>query len=289
MPSTYTTPFTIKQSFSIYDEEHTPYSLKPMSYFALTDALIRYAGLKNQPIIHFWTSPPLVVLGMMDTKLPYFLQSALPFLTENNYRYVVRNSGGLAVVSDPGVLNLTLIFPEEKKRLSINEGYERMHHLISHAFASFGKKIEAVEIPDSYCPGEYDLSIDGKKIAGIAQRRLSGGIAIMIYLSVNGDQSKRARLIRSFYDRGLQGKESKWHFPSVRPEVMTTLAETFDHPLSVTEAKRRICSSLDAPSFPLKKGVYTDAINHQYMVGLEKMKKRNQQFLKEAYNEDTFE
>lgn len=282
------TLFSIPTSYFVYDAKNMPYKNQPMSHFALTDALIQYSGYQKQPILHFWNTSPLVILGMMDTKLPYF-KEALPLLEEQNHAYVVRNSGGLAVVSDPGVLNISLIFPEEEKRLSINEGYERMHHLINRAFASFGKSIEAIEIPDSYCPGEYDLSIDGRKIAGISQRRIKGGIAIMIYLSVNGNQKQRADMIRAFYDKGLQGKQTKWHFPKVRSEVMTTLEEAFGQVISTSEVKRRIRAVIDQPSFPLQKGQYTDRIHQQYMLGLEKMKKRNKQVLKEAYREEEFE
>lgn len=282
------TPSPITEAFALYDAKTMPYTSTPMSHFALTDALIQYAGLKKQPLLHFWTTDPLVILGMMDTKLPYF-QEALPLFQKENYSYVVRNSGGLAVVSDPGILNLTLIFPEEENRLSINEGYQRMHELMNTAFASYGKTIDAIEIPDSYCPGEYDLSIDGKKIAGISQRRIKGGVAIMIYLSVNGDQRARAQLVRSFYDEGLRGEETKWHFPTVKAEVMTTLEEAFGTSLSVLEVKRRVKAALDTPAFPIKEGKYTDAIHHQYMLGLEKMKKRNRQVLKEAYNEKELE
>lgn len=282
------TPFPISSSFSVYDANDMPYKHQHMSHFALTDALIQYSGYKKQPVLHFWSTSPLVILGMMDTKLPYF-KEALSLFEEKNHAYVVRNSGGLAVVSDPGVLNISLIFPEEETRLSINAGYERMHHLINQAFASFNKKIEAVEIPDSYCPGEYDLSIDGKKIAGISQRRIKGGIAIMIYLSVNGNQNKRAEMIHDFYEKGLQNEETKWHFPTVRPEVMTTLEEAFDHKLSISEVKRRIRAVVNQPSYPLKEGQYTDRIHHQYMLGLEKMKKRNRQVLKEAYRAEELE
>jgi lipoate-protein ligase A len=42
-------------------------------------------------------------------------------------------------------------------------------------------------IEHSYCPGKFDLSIDGKKFAGISQRRVRGGIAVQIYLCVEGN------------------------------------------------------------------------------------------------------
>ena len=43
--------------------------------------------------------------------------------------------------------------------------YQRMVDLMREAFPE--KEIAAYEIPNSYCPGTFDLSMDGKKIAGL--------------------------------------------------------------------------------------------------------------------------
>ncbi|MEJ1344299.1 hypothetical protein QY882_03785 [Latilactobacillus sakei] len=58
----------------------------------------------------------------------------------------------------------------------------------------------------SYCPGEYDLSINGQKFAGIAQRRSKNGIAILLYASIEGDQQARGTLMRAFL--------SSWQSPT---------------------------------------------------------------------------
>lgn len=274
--------FFMDHSFEVYDSNHFPYKVNTMTPFALTDALIKHAGMEKQPVVHFWNTKPLIILGMMDTKLPYF-QEALQIFDAHHYDYIVRNSGGLAVVSDPGVLNLSLIFPEETERLPITIGYERMHQLIESLFSSFGKEIVAMEIPNSYCPGEHDLSIDGKKIAGISQRRVKGGVAVMIYLSVNGDQNSRANMIRDFYQNGLKGEQTKWHFPDVQADVMTTLEKAFGCNISVNEIKKRVKTVLNTAEFPLQNGKYSDLINQQYLLGLEKMEKRNRQLLPDFF------
>lgn len=264
--------------FLLFDELPSPYTEHPYSPFALTDALIQEAGEKKQPILHFWTTSKQIILGMLDTKLPY-LTDALRVFSSYGYAYMVRNSGGLAVVSDEGVLNFSIFFPEGETRLSINEGYERMHYILKQAFASYGKPIQAYEISDSYCPGEFDLSIDGKKIAGIAQRRLKGGIAIMIYLSVSGDQSKRAEMIREFYDLGLKQKETKWDFPTVRPEVMTTLEDALGDSLSIEKVKDKIKQVFTDAGIELVGAELTSSIQEAYEEGFKKMKKRNDKML----------
>lgn len=60
-------------SFLLFDSKSMPKHLDtPLAHFALTDALISYSGRNNQSIIHFWQTSPLVILGMMDTKIGHF-------------------------------------------------------------------------------------------------------------------------------------------------------------------------------------------------------------------------
>ena len=73
--------------------------------------------------------------------------------------------------------------------------------------------IEAFEVADSYCPGDYDLSIQKRKIAGIAQRRLKDVVCVSIYLSVYGDQNRRGLVVRDFYDHAIQGGRNEMAFP----------------------------------------------------------------------------
>lgn len=107
--------------FARYDSDTMPFSKdNHSSHFALTDAFITHAGETGQPMIHFWQTSPLVILGMMDTKLGHF-DKAYPLFKQYNHDTIVRNSGGLGVISDPGVLNVSLIYPSKERRLSIDE------------------------------------------------------------------------------------------------------------------------------------------------------------------------
>ncbi|MEJ7511968.1 lipoyl protein ligase domain-containing protein, partial [Staphylococcus lugdunensis] len=79
-----------------------------------------------------------------------------------------------------------------------------------------------------YCPGRFDLSIDGKKFAGISQRRVRGGIAVQIYLCVEGSGEERAEMMHEFYQRALKGEVTKFKYPDIKPECMASL-ETLLH------------------------------------------------------------
>ena len=281
MTSLKTTDYIARQSFLQYDAESMPFKNQTISHFALADVLLARAGKHQEPIIHFWPTSNLIILGMMDTKLPYF-SKALDVLKDAGTNYIVRNSGGLAVVGDDGILNFSIILPEkDNQRIPIDEGYSIMLLLIHLALQPYGKTIEAYEIEDSYCPGDFDLSIGGQKFAGIAQRRIKNGIAIMIYISVNGDQTKRAELIRDFYRVGLQNETVKWDYPDIDPQVMATLEDLLGVNLTVHEMKEHILTALSQLNSTVSIGDYSPEMMEDYQKAVQKMIRRNEQMLQD--------
>lgn len=208
--------------------------------FAADDTLCHLVGQQmSAPTVRTWVHDETVVLGIQDHRLPH-IEEATAHLAEEGYQSIVRNSGGLAVVLDQGVLNVSIILSEQESSIDISTGYDVMLSFIRLLFPEAGDAIEAYEIVGSYCPGSYDLSIDGKKFAGISQRRLRHGIAVQIYLCVEGSGAKRAELIREMYDIGLQGAETKFVYPTIRPEVMASLEELLGISLTVNDVVIRI-------------------------------------------------
>ncbi len=52
--------------------------------------------------------------------------------------------------------------------------------------------------------------------------------------------AKRAELIRDFYEVGLQGKETKFTYPTVVPSVMASMQELTGTSITVAEVNMRI-------------------------------------------------
>jgi octanoyl-[GcvH]:protein N-octanoyltransferase len=203
--------------------------------FATDDTLCTSIGSGNSPAtVRTWVHHNTIVLGVQDTRLPH-LKDGIDYLESKGYRVIVRNSGGLAVVLDEGVLNISLILPEKEGTIDINQGYDTMTALVEQLLAPYDAKFDAYEIVGSYCPGSYDLSIGGKKFAGISQRRMRGGVAVQIYLCVDRSGSERAAAIGEFYKRGLAGEVTKFQYPEIQPDVMASLAELLGRPLTVAD------------------------------------------------------
>ncbi len=124
---------------------------------------------------------------------------------------------------------------EKDHAISINNGYEAMVDLIKYLFPEVAEEIKAYEIVGSYCPGSYDLSIEGRKFAGISQRRIRQGIAVQIYLCIEGSGSERAELIRDFYQVSLKDEKTKFVYPEINPSVMASLSELSNKEITVYE------------------------------------------------------
>lgn len=244
--------------------------------FAIDDTLCASVGKNESPATaRTWVHHQTIVLGIQDTKLP-FLEDGLQFLHDQGYQVIVRNSGGLAVVLDKDVLNISLIFPESEKGIDIDRGYDAMLELIKHMLKDYGATIEAREIVGSYCPGSYDLSINGKKFAGISQRRLRGGVAVQIYLCVTGSGEDRADLIRQFYEISLKNEQTKFIFPTIKPETMSSLSDLLGVELTVEKLLYQLLFTLKEQSQELIASSLTVEEQEVFQQNLIRMIDRNE-------------
>lgn len=222
--------------------------------FAYTNALLWLTEKQQQPLVHFWQLPHTVILGLLDQRLPR-LTAGLAVLKNAGYHVMVRNSGGLAVVADAGVLNVSLFLPAQRDAYSIASAYQMMVDYVQAVWPNL--LITTGEITRSYCPGDYDLSVNGRKLAGMSQRRTANALVIMLYISIDGDQVARSQLIRQFYQTSLAGKTDP-RFPDIDPQVMTTVTTEIGTPLTTIQAKQRFMTvlqsygNLDTTTLPLK-------------------------------------
>jgi octanoyl-[GcvH]:protein N-octanoyltransferase len=242
--STASNELLIQNRWRVIDQSSSGLYISALQSFGMDDTLCTSVGNgSSSATARSWVHQKTIVLGITDTKLPY-LQEGIGYLHNEGYEVIVRNSGGLAVVLDEGILNLTLVFPEVEKGIDINRGYEAMWELIKDMFHDYSVEIEAREIVGSYCPGSYDLSINGKKFAGISQRRMRKGVAVQIYLCVNGSGSERAETIKRFYELSKKGEETRYEYPDIVPEVMSSLSELLEEEFTIADMMMRILTSL---------------------------------------------
>lgn len=193
--------------------------------FALDELLCRQTGQGGPAICHLWRHPRAFVMGVRDSRLPKALKAERD-LHDLGYDTAVRHSGGAAVPLDLGVVNLSLILPivVKKDNQDFHQDFEVMVHLIREALQHTGCTVDTGEIAGAYCPGAFDLSIDGRKFCGIAQRRQNKSFIIQAFINAEGSGSERASLVRSFYDKAAADADPA-RYPLVQPESTASLQE----------------------------------------------------------------
>lgn len=155
---------------------------------------------------------------------------------------LVRATGGAPVPQFPGMLNLALAYRVGAEQpWSIDDAYRHLAQLLTTALKPLGLAAVTGEIADAFCPGRYDLSLAGRKIAGLAQRRkraAAGGQAILAHacLLVSGDLAEPFGALAAFEDEFMPAR--KWrigatttldtHLNAADPmtDVITAISDT---------------------------------------------------------------
>lgn len=192
--------------------------------FAVDELLCTQVALHKQTICHLWTHPSAVILGQRDSRLNN-VKAAIETLEAQQYKTCIRHSGGAAVPLDSQVLNVSLIFPlEELSERTYNDGFEKMYQFIQKVCQHYPYEINKGEVVGAYCPGDYDLSVQGLKFCGIAQRRKVNAYIVQAFINIDGDSIARAKLIKSFYDEAALD-ETNTDYPRIIPETLASLAQ----------------------------------------------------------------
>ncbi len=230
--------------------------------FADTNTLLELCNQEQIPFIHFWTmADKTLILGINDRHVPN-LKAGLKSVVGHGYDYFLRNSGGLGVISDLGVINISLFIPTKDTKYTIDQGYQVMADFIQDCFPNI--QIKTGEVKNSYCPGKFDLQVGGQKIAGISQRRSHDALVIMLYLGVFGDQNQRSQVVLDFYQKSNAYSQTKFNFPRVDPQTMTTLEELGLNGLSLQKVNNKFIQSIT------KSQMIVDTINQDKLLNSQK-------------------
>lgn len=223
---------------------HSDYDRNPFPAllpFAWDEVMCARAKETDGALLHIWRHPSAFIVGLRDRRLPK-ASEAMAWLRNKGYDTAVRNSGGAAVPLDSGVVNLSLVLPHRKGTVNFHNDFAAMAGLIGATLTEWTSSVEDGEVQGSYCPGDYDLAIGGRKFCGIAQRRQANGFVIQAFIVVEGEGTTRADLARQFYNRA-SGGDSKLSYPSVTLDRTASLQELAGVPSAetyITAVKRLV-------------------------------------------------
>jgi octanoyl-[GcvH]:protein N-octanoyltransferase len=214
----------------LLDRTNVTHSYNILYPFALEELLCRKMSRTMTPIVHLWRHPRAFVMGLRDSKLPKAAE-ADNWLKSQGYETGVRNSGGAAVPLDLGVINVSLLLPRPAGSMEHCRDFELMAQLIRESLMMVTDDVKKGEVTGSFCPGDFDLSIGGKKFCGIAQRRQQHAISVQAFVIVEGQGEQKASVARAFYDLAAAGSDIS-NYPIVHPGSMASLSECLGKPLS---------------------------------------------------------
>lgn len=144
----------------------------------------------------------------------------------------LRPTGGGAVPQGPGVLNLALAFTADRT-FTIEDGYRLITQIIQGVIPA-GWTTGAT--PNSFCDGAWNLSLNGRKVVGTAQRVRPQGhgqrrILAHALILVEGDLSAGAAAVGAFHrDLSLGSIDAGVHttldraIPPLRDPMNTLIA-----------------------------------------------------------------
>lgn len=192
--------------------------------FAFEELMMRHVAQAGEPVVHIWRHQLAFIAGLRDRRLPY-AEQALRELRENQgYQTAVRNSGGAAVPLHPGVANVSVIFPKPSGTLKMNDDFAWMADFLAEVLTPLDISFERGEVVGSYCPGDFDLSINGRKFCGIAQRRRLHAYSLQAFVIVEGEGEKNGEVARWFYERATGGRQQAEAL-QVEPQKMASLQQ----------------------------------------------------------------
>lgn len=263
----------------IYDHNYQT-KAELTNIFPETNFLLQFCAQKQTAILHFWQSCPAVILGLQDKHLSD-LNQGLQILRQAQYAYFIRNSGGMAVVSDPGILNISFFIPPAAG-YSIEQAYKAAFSYLQKSFPEL--PIEHYQIDHSYCPGTYDLVVSEKKIGGMAQRRRHQAVVIMLYLSINGNQLQRGQVLRDFYQKANTNQVAT--FPTIYPQSMANIQDFLSNSFTINDCKKRILQTYKQNHPFLKLMSHTELTQQQNFATITAKEKSHQQHLNQILTQE---
>ena len=133
--------------------------------------LTQVAAGHSGPVAFLWqAAKPGLVLPERFARTPGF-DTAAAACAAAGWPVAPRKTGGGITPQGPGVLNLALAFRAGTGRArTIRASYADICDPLAEALAGLGIKATTAPVKGSFCDGDYNLAVGGRKLIGTAQR-----------------------------------------------------------------------------------------------------------------------
>ncbi|MGP6218890.1 lipoyl protein ligase domain-containing protein, partial [Pseudomonas paraeruginosa] len=119
---------------------------------------------------------------------------------------LLRDTGGEPVPQSPGVLNIALSYAlgaGDNEQTRIETAYQRLCQPICDWLRERGLDAGVGAVPGSFCDGRYNVTLDGRKLAGTAQRWRRNGAGRPVVLAhaallVGAEREEMVEVVNTF-------------------------------------------------------------------------------------------
>jgi len=151
-----------------------------------------------------WESERALVVSQLDTHLPRFMDAMRASAAEG-WPVTLRKTGGSAVAIGPGVVNFSVVDSWRGTQPTLAYGFDLVCTPVIRALAHLGVTGTTGAAPGAFCDGKYNVLVDGRKIAGTAQRCTrrgpGGALLAQAMLIVDADPAELTSAVARFYER----------------------------------------------------------------------------------------
>jgi len=179
-----------------------------------TAELLDRTGETGELGLRVWRPHRQIAFGRRDANADGY-DRARRAARERGFEPVERSVGGRAVAYTGTTLAVAHARPIDDMRRGLDERYDEAVDQLRSALSSLGVDAEPGEPPNAFCPGTHSLQVDGRKIAGVAQR-VKQDAALVASVVVVDDRREIADVLAPVY--GALGVEFE-------PETVGSVAD----------------------------------------------------------------
>lgn len=168
---------------------------------ALADELTSQSAT---PSLMAWRCQPALLVTRSETRLPHF-EGAAAEMQAAGWPVSLRKSGGGACPLGLGTVQVSVI-EVAAPGAAMNVKYATLAELIQTTLRTYQIVSQTGFVAGAYCPGSYDLAVEGKKIIGMSQhwfRNRRGIRCVVTAASINIEESPDllADVVNKFYSK----------------------------------------------------------------------------------------
>ncbi len=133
---------------------------------------------------------------------------------------ITRRTGGGITPQGPGILNVALAYSVPRKEArSVSASYASICDPLIETFATVGLRASTGAVKGSFCDGDFNLEIEGRKIVGTAQRWRGASVMchalVLVDIDLDEAVSAAQRLsdglgLNDMYDTGVHCQLSEF-------------------------------------------------------------------------------